>query len=85
MKLPTIGELVKGGKWAEFQRFDYEGNLWYSVDDFDFPIPPAESKGGVFKRNEKAINLMRWIRKHLEYLEEAIKEAREHEKEEGKR
>lgn len=72
MFLPSVGDLVKGNKMAHFHRVDLEGNLWYAVDSFEFPITPTEWKGGEFKRDEKAIHLMRWIRKHLDYLKSAM-------------
>lgn len=45
-----------------------DGNLMYSVDGFEFPIPIEEAKGGCFKRDMMAITLMRWVRKHVEML-----------------
>lgn len=71
MKIPTVSELVKGDKIAGFVRCDFEGTLWYAVDSFEFPITKSEAKGGSFHRDERAITLMRWIRKHVAYLNAA--------------
>lgn len=39
---------------------------------FDFPIDVrGEDTAGEFGRSEKAVTLMRWIRKHIEFLQEA--------------
>ena len=68
-KIPTVTELVKDDQTAEFQ-FYRDGCLWYKVDDFEFPV--NEKAGATFNRNEKAITLMRWIRKHIEWLRSAV-------------
>lgn len=44
---------------------NYKGRLVYKVDDYEFPIPFSELKGGRFKAEDKAIFYMRWIRKSL--------------------
>jgi hypothetical protein len=69
MKLPSVKEVVSGTT-AEFDYY-MDGNLWYRVGDFKFPIPMDETRGGCFNRDIKAITLMRWIRKHLEELKAA--------------
>lgn len=43
--------------------------LWYTVNDFEFPIPIDDTGEGVFENQVKAITLMRWIRKHLQLIE----------------
>lgn len=69
MKIPTIKEVMHGH--CDFVKFE-DQKLWYSVDwaygTFDFPIPTDDVGGGSFGLTEKAITLMRWIRKHIEYL-----------------
>jgi hypothetical protein len=63
-----ILDLVKG-KTARFDRF-CDQNLWYVTEDgFEFPVPVEDTKGGVFNREEKAMHMMRWIRKHVKRLE----------------
>jgi hypothetical protein len=65
----TILDRVKG-KVATFS-FYQDGNLWYEVDGYEFPVPVEDAKGGVFNQEEKAIHLMRWIRIHMERAEES--------------
>ena len=67
-KSTKIKEMVKD-KTATFDHYA-DGNLWYIVGDFEFPVPIEDTKGGIFKRDMKAISLMRWIRKHLEYIDD---------------
>lgn len=45
-----------------------------TVHLFDFPVPIDDAGGGEFGTIEKPITLMRWIRKHLEYLNGALAE-----------
>jgi hypothetical protein len=40
---------------------------------FEFPVPVDDAGAGNFERDMKAINLMRWIRKHIEFLTDARK------------
>lgn len=81
MKLPRITQVAKG--LAKFLRYQ-DGNLWYSVPwieddnsashDFEFPIPVDDAGGGEFLPVDKALTFMRWMRKHLEYLNGALAE-----------
>lgn len=84
MKLPTIKDLVGKDKKVYFS-FYRDGELWYKVlyeyNDrydgpngswFEFPIPPDDMKGALFKAEDKSILFMRWIRKHLDYLAEMM-------------
>src|SRR4051794_19361406 len=62
--MATLKELVKNK--AVRVKYYRDGELWYETDDgFDFPIPIRDTGSGVFKAEDKAINFMRWIRKHL--------------------
>lgn len=84
MKLPTIRDLIHDQ--AKFFKYQ-DGRLWYQIIWtekegptagtpflFDFPIPVDDAGGGEFGTIEKPITLMRWIRKHLEYLNGALAE-----------
>jgi len=65
-----IKSLVKGTK-ARFI-FYRDKNLWYEIVDgpeFEFPVPIEDVGNGTFLREDKAIMLMRYIRKHLEVIE----------------
>lgn len=61
-------ELVDG-KTAKFE-FYRQGVLYYSVDDFTFPVPISDLGTATCNNEEKGIFFMRYIRKHLETLEE---------------
>jgi len=70
MEYPKITELVR-----EQARFEYyrDNIMYYSVQEFHFEprwvfqIPIGkETKGGTFNKTEKAIHLMRFIRKAIE-------------------
>ena len=65
----SIKAMVKN-KRADF--FEYKkDNLWYKTEDgFEFPVPIEDIGDGIFKASEKAITLMRYIRKHLADIEE---------------
>jgi hypothetical protein len=69
----TLVELVKNKK-VHF-KFYVEGNLWYENDDgFKFPVPIDDTGNGFFNAEDDAIVFMRWIRKHLAFIESAKKE-----------
>lgn len=36
---------------------------------FSFPVPISDTGSGIFQREHKTINLMRWVRKHLDTIE----------------
>ncbi|MBX3150732.1 hypothetical protein KF728_11345 [Candidatus Obscuribacterales bacterium] len=67
----SLKTLVKGTN-AEFVCYR-DGDLWYRVTgtsiNFEFPIPISDTGTGIFPASLKAITLMRWIRKHLDRIE----------------
>ena len=66
----SIKEIVKGNN-AHFVFFRDKA-LFYETDDgFLFPIPIEDAGSATFNAEEKAILLMRYIRKHLARLEAA--------------
>lgn len=68
MMSTKIKDMVKN-KMVEFQ-FYRDGDLWYKTEcGFQFPVPISDTKGALFLRTEKAILLMRYIRKHLELID----------------
>jgi hypothetical protein len=58
------------GKTVHFQ-FYRAGDLWYKLDDFEFPVPVSDLNNATLNAEEKAIMLMRWMRKHEQFLEDA--------------
>ena len=67
MGIPTVKELVQNNQKAHF--FCYKDNeLWYKIGDFKFPIPIDDVGSTQLLAEEKALLLMRWIRKYLTLL-----------------
>jgi hypothetical protein len=67
----SIKEMVADGRKVRFVHYKL-GELWYRTEtDFDFPVPISDCEDGMFLAEDKAILFMRYIRKHLAYLEEA--------------
>ena len=62
----NIKEMVKDGKSASFQYYR-KGELWYKTEcGFMFPVPVSDVGDGTFNASEKAMLLMRYIRKQVE-------------------
>jgi len=52
--------------------FYRDGALFYETDNgFQFPVPVDDAGSATFNKEEKAILLMRYIRKHLHKTAEA--------------
>ena len=65
----NIKDLVKD-QTVHFE-FYRQGELWYRTSNgFDFPVPISDAGDGVFNHTDKAILFMRYIRKHLDSIEE---------------
>jgi len=65
----NIKPLIKN-QCAHFE-FYRDGSLFYKTDNgFQFPIPLSDAGAATINKSEKAIFLMRYIRKHLEIIEE---------------
>jgi hypothetical protein len=46
--------------------------LWYTTEcGFEFPVPIDDIGDAVFLNEDNAILFMRYIRKHIEYIEKA--------------
>lgn len=64
-----ISYFVKTGNEVEFDYF-MDGNLYYTVSDgqdvYRFFVPIEDTGHSTFKRTDKAITFMRWIRKAIE-------------------
>ena len=72
-RLPNIKDCVLGDdKRCTFVRFA-DDTLWYRcTNGFEFPVSVEEAKGGIFLPEDKASFFMRWIRKHLDFLNRAL-------------
>jgi hypothetical protein len=67
----SIKEMVAGGRRVRFVHYKL-GELWYRTETgFEFPVPISDCGDGTFLAEDKAILFMRYMRKHLAYLEAA--------------
>lgn len=67
----NIKEMVAEGRKVRFLRYKL-GELWYATENgFEFPVPIGDCGDGTFLAEDKAILFMRYIRKHVAYLEDA--------------
>jgi hypothetical protein len=49
-----------------------KGNLWYVTSrGLEFPVPIEDTGDAEFKTVDKGLYFMRWIRKHIESIEQA--------------
>ena len=49
----------------------FDGNLWYETETkFSFPVPISDAGTATFLAKDKGILFMRYIRKHLELINE---------------
>lgn len=61
-----IKENVRDGRVCTFRYFR-DGALWYETHTGDlFPVPVEEAGSATFHAQEKALFLMRWMRKFNE-------------------
>jgi hypothetical protein len=67
----SIKDMVSSDKEVTFVRYRNQ-ELWYVTDDgFEFPVPLADVGGAVFLARDKALLFMRYMRKHLQVIDEA--------------
>lgn len=67
----TVKENVIDGKKAIF-KFYKDGSLYYETElGLIFEIPCIETGNGTFNAEEKALNLMKWIKKQIDINEKA--------------
>lgn len=64
----NIKESVKDGKYCRFSHYR-DGSLWYLTENDDmFPVPIEDIGNAQFQSVEKAILLMRYMRKFNENI-----------------
>jgi hypothetical protein len=67
----NIKEMVGAGKKVRFSYYK-NNELWYECDNgFAFPVPTYDIGDATFLAEDKAILFMRYIRKHMENIENA--------------
>jgi hypothetical protein len=73
MSINSIKDMVKDGKLVTFSHYKL-GELWYRTEcGFEFPVKISEQDTGdaTFLAQDKAMLFMRFIRKHIAFLEQA--------------
>ena len=66
----TVAEMVKGNKMVRFVRYR-QNHLYYVTEcGFEFPVPIEDLGDATVHAEEKALFLMRYIRKHLAIVSE---------------
>ena len=69
--MSALKDRVSKGKVVKFIRFQ-NNELWYQCEDgFEFPIHVSDTGNAEFKNQDAALFFMRWIRKHMEMIEQA--------------
>lgn len=54
----------------------FDGSLWYETDDyFNFPVPISDIGNATFKAKDYAPFFMRYIRKHIETIDQGKRDA----------
>lgn len=67
----TLKDHVNNNKIVTFKYFQ-GGSLYYETElGLEFEVPVADTGNGVFGPQEKALNMMRWIRPQIEKNEKA--------------
>ena len=62
------------GKTVSFSHF-VSNELWYKTEcGFEFPVPIEDTDNATFLNMDKALLFMRYIKKHIKFLEQAKKD-----------
>ncbi len=69
--MSRLKDLVAGNKKARFVFFRDKSLFYETEDGFLFPVPVEDAGSATFNAEEKALLLMRYIRKHLVRIENA--------------
>ncbi len=61
------------GKDKKVYFLHYQDNtLWYRTESgLEYPVPCQDTGSGIFLPEDRSIYHMRWIRKHLDFLEQS--------------
>jgi len=65
----NIKDMVSEGKVARFVYYRDQALHYETESGFLFPVPVDETGSATYKREEKAMLLLRYIRKHVKYLQ----------------
>lgn len=70
MKILSVAEIIKTSKTVKFVYYR-DKQLFYSTDNgFEFPVSIEDAGSATFLAADKPIMFMRWIRKHVESINE---------------
>ncbi len=76
LNIRSIKDMVKDNQKVTF-KFYRDGQLWYDTEcGFEFPVPTSDAGTATFLAQDRAILFMRYIRKHIEYLQRSMEEHR---------
>lgn len=68
----SLKDRVTGDKTVTFVRYQNK-DLWYVCEDgFEFPVPIDDAGSAEFKAQDRALFFMRWIRKHMDVISQAL-------------
>jgi hypothetical protein len=65
----TIKEMVSNDKKVRFMFYRDQALHYQTEDGFVFPVPIHDAGSATFGAQEKAMLMMRYIRKHIETIE----------------
>lgn len=67
----NVKDMVKDNKQVYFIYYQKD-ELWYRHENgFDFPVPITDTGDAIFKNQDKAMFFMRWINKHIKFINES--------------
>lgn len=67
-----IKNMVRDGKKATFVRYRKKELIYTTECGFEFPVPIDDTGDGVFLAEDKAMMLMRYIRKQIKLVQEEL-------------
>lgn len=67
----NIKEMVKDNKKVKFIKYQ-KNELWYITENgFEFPVPISDTGDAEFVSEDKALLFMRWINKHIAFIQDS--------------
>lgn len=67
----NVKDMVNNGQRVKFVKYQQQ-ELWYKCENgFEFPIPISDVGDAAFLNEDKALLFMRWIKKHLDLVNQA--------------
>ncbi len=70
----NLKDMVSNNKKVFFTRYQQQ-ELWYKTEcGFEFPVPLSDTGDAAFIQEDKALLFMRWIKKHIDLINQAKKQ-----------